>query len=88
MSVVTVYTKPDCQPCKGTKRKLDKEGIEYTELSLEEDAEAVAKAKELGYTQAPVVVVDLGEGNTWSWCGFQPTQIAKLKNYLATGIAA
>lgn len=53
---VTLYTKPNCQPCRMTKRKLA--GTEYTEVDVTEDPAALAYVKDtLGYTGAPVVYV-------------------------------
>lgn len=77
---VTVYTKPDCQPCKGTKRRLDKLGIDYTTVEL--DGDLAARFRDDGLASAPVVVVDLGDGAEWKWCGMQPTQIDRLKDML------
>jgi glutaredoxin-like protein NrdH len=76
--IVTVYSKAKCQGCNGTYRALDKRGIPYTVLRVDEDPEAKVKAESYGYLQAPVVVVDLGDGAEWTWSGFQPSQIEKL----------
>jgi glutaredoxin-like protein NrdH len=75
---VTVYSKDQCPGCRGTYRALDKKGIAYDVLRVDEDPVAKAKAESYGYLQAPVVVVDLGDGAEWTWAGFQPTQIDKL----------
>ena len=80
---VTVYTKPICPGCKGTKRALDILNIPYETVDLEEDPDAVEYIKELGYSAAPVVVVDLGDGATHSWSGFSPTKIDRLKTLAA-----
>lgn len=34
MTTITVYTQPSCQPCKATKRWLDKRGITFTEVDV------------------------------------------------------
>lgn len=80
---ITVYTKPNCPQCVFTKRELDKledaEGnplnLEYTTIDITEDAEARAYVMdELGYLQAPVVVVDADN----HWSGFSPDKIKAL----------
>lgn len=77
---ITVYSQPDCFPCKGTMRDFDKLGIEYESIDVSEDHEALAFIKGLGYLQAPVVVVT-GENGAMvnHWSGFRPDQIAALK---------
>lgn len=71
MSVaITVYTKPGCQPCKATIRKLDKLGAEYDTVDLAEHPEAIDTIKALGYLEAPVVVV--GDEH---WSGYKPHHI-------------
>lgn len=71
---VTLYTKSNCVQCDMTKRVLVREGIEYTEVNLEQDAEAMAMVKEMGYQSAPVVVA----GDT-HWSGFRAERIKGLK---------
>ena len=71
---VTVYSKPSCVQCDGTKRSLNKAGIEFTEVDLTEHAAALEYVTEdLGYAQAPVVVT--AEGH---WSGFRPDRIKAL----------
>lgn len=70
---ITVYTKPSCVQCNATKRALAKAGLEYQEVDLTEDAEALEAVKALGYQSAPVVFAD---GDHWS--GFRPDKIKSL----------
>ena len=65
-----IYTKPDCQPCRMTKRKLDAAGIYYTEVDVTKDETALAYVKSLGYTGAPVVYVSATEGDH-HWYGLR-----------------
>ena len=72
---ITVYTKPECNNCDQTKRRLNKHGIEYTTVDVTEDAAAREFVTDrLGYRQMPVVVVD--ENTHWS--GFRIDAIDKL----------
>ena len=74
MSII-VYTKPECNNCDQTKRRLNKHGIEYTTVDVTEDAAAREFVTDgLGYRQMPVVVVD--ESTRWS--GFRIDAIDKL----------
>jgi glutaredoxin-like protein NrdH len=77
---VTVYTQSFCQPCRATKRKLGQLGIPYYEVPVDRNPDALDLIKSWGFTSAPVVRVDLGDGATWTWYGYAPTQIARLAN--------
>jgi glutaredoxin-like protein NrdH len=72
---VTVYSKPGCQQCKFTCLTLDQTGIPYEVVDLTTNAAALKYVQDLGYSQAPVVVVS--DHNHWS--GFNPTEIERLK---------
>lgn len=72
---ITVYTKPNCGQCDATKSRLDKRGLKYQSVDITEDDTARHYVTcELGYLQAPVVVVD---DNT-HWSGFRIDAIDKL----------
>ena len=72
---ITAYTKPECNNCDQTKRRLNKHGIEYTTVDVTEDAAAREFVTDgLGYRQMPVVVVD--ENTHWS--GFRIDALDKL----------
>lgn len=70
---ITVYTKHDCVQCNATKRALTKQGLDFVEINLDEDAEALESVKAMGYMQAPVVDAD-GD----HWAGFRPDKIKAL----------
>lgn len=76
---ITVYTKPSCVQCNATKRALTKSGLEFVEVDLMEDEEALATVKALGYQQAPVVFAG-GD----HWAGFRPDKIKALAQVEAT----
>lgn len=70
---VKIYTLPSCVQCDATKRSFKNKGIEYTEVSLQDEPGALELVKELGYQAAPVIVA--GESH---WSGFRPDMIATL----------
>ena len=70
--MVKVYTLPACVQCDSTKRVLKKKFIEFEEIDMSKDPDALAQVRELGYTAAPVVFAN-GE----HWSGFR---IEKLNN--------
>lgn len=75
---VTVYTTPKCTGCRATKRELAKYNIDFDEVNLENDPESHEYVTaHLGYTAAPVVVVDSPTG-TVHWSGFRPERIQEL----------
>ena len=72
--MVTVYTLPACVQCDSTKKFLKRNLIEYMEIDISKDEEAMQKIRDLGFTQAPVV--QFGE-ETWSGFRFdRPNKIA------------
>jgi glutaredoxin-like protein NrdH len=72
---VTVYTLPKCVQCNQTKKLMDREGIVYDTVKLEEHPEKLAAFKEEGLLQAPIVVVG-NDGRRWT--GFRPDLIKEL----------
>lgn len=71
---LTVYSKPSCVQCNATYRALDAKGIPYVIVDLSESDDALEYVKELGYSQAPVVVVDDQD----HWSGFRPDNIERI----------
>ena len=71
---IALYSKPDCVQCVATKRRMDRLGLEYTEVDVSEDADALAFIKGLGYMQAPVVVLD----DDAHWSGNRPDLIKQI----------
>lgn len=82
---VIVYSKPNCVQCNATYRALDAKGFvkgtDYVivDLAAEENAGALEYVKDLGYSQAPVVVVDDED----HWSGFQPAEIDRIAQALS-----
>ncbi len=72
--MVTVYTLPNCPQCDTTKRFLTRNGIEYSEIDLSANKEALERIKEMGYTAAPVVDVKGGK----NWSGFRAENLKTL----------
>lgn len=72
MSVV-VYSKPDCAQCVQTKKYLAKKGIDFSEVDMSVDADALEKVKALGYRAAPVVIA--GDEH---WSGFNMAKLNSL----------
>lgn len=75
MKTVEVYSKADCTQCDSTYRSLDYHGVPFTVLRIDQVEEHMAKVKELGYLQAPVVVVTDEDGNVNHWSGFRVDKI-------------
>ena len=75
MNTVTVYTKPGCVQCTATFKALDKNGVNYEEVDVTENAEAHDYVMSLGYLQVPVVITP-----TDHFGGFRPDRIKALTN--------
>jgi glutaredoxin-like protein NrdH len=79
MLTVTVYsTGPTCARCAMTKKALAKQGVPFVEHDVREDPEARAYiTNDLGYSEAPVCVVEDGTGED-HWSGFRPDNIKRI----------
>jgi len=62
--VITVYTKPNCQPCRATKRWLDNRSVDYQTVDVTTSPADLAAIKSLGYEGVPVVIVSNGDAET------------------------
>ena len=71
-----LYSKKDCPQCSATKKWLVRNGLEFQEIDIEENKQALEYLISRGYKQAPVIELDHN-----SWSGFQPD---KLNNLLLT----
>lgn len=84
MKQITVYTLPNCFQCNLTKKWLDRAGVEYTTVDLNASPDDAAAIAELGYKQAPIIVVSNGDPETdIHWSGFQPDHLARYVEGLA-----
>lgn len=70
---IPVYTQPYCQPCKRTVLVLDRAEVPYSTVDVSSDPQALEAIKELGYAQAPVVIVSNGDTKDEThWSGLRP----------------
>lgn len=76
--MVQLFTKPNCQPCKATKRVLNSKGVPYEEIDISTNEAAREKIKGLGFMQAPVIITDDD-----SWSGFNPAKLGALASVSA-----
>lgn len=75
MKMITVYSKPNCMQCEFTKKYLNDKDVEFEEIDVFEDDEALAMLRDKGFSQMPAVDVN-GEFHT----GFQPNVLAKVES--------
>ena len=73
MEAVIIYSKSSCQPCRLTKKALERAGVPYSEVSLDSHPTVAEELAAQGHRSAPVVVTPLG-----TWSGFQPSKLALL----------
>jgi len=71
--MVTVFSKNNCMQCKMVKKWLTDKSISFEEVNMDENPDAVANVKALGFMSAPVVTK--GE---FAFSGFRPAELAKL----------
>ncbi len=75
---ITVYSKPNCQPCKATMRWLDKRGIIYRTVDVTQSPDDLEAVKALGFQESPVVIVSSGDPELdLMWSGFDPNNLSK-----------
>lgn len=81
MTTVTIYsTGSGCGKCRLTKLALESKGIPFTEIDITLEENAAAReyvTGDLGYTVAPVVVVEDGTGED-HWCDLRPDHIERI----------
>src|SRR5690606_17671287 len=70
---ITGYSRPACVQCDATYRMLDRPGLDYPTVDGEQDAEALAYVRSLGYLAAPVDVA--GDQH---WSGYRPDELKAL----------
>ncbi|MFS0703245.1 glutaredoxin domain-containing protein [Cellulomonas sp. 179-A 9B4 NHS] len=76
-TTATVYSTPGCVQCTATYRALDKIGASSVVVDLADETNAAARewvTEDLGYSQAPIVVIDENQ----HWSGYRPDRIATL----------
>lgn len=71
---ITVYTKQDCVPCARTVSALNRRGLEFEVVSLDDRPELVDEFRSQGLLAAPVVIA--GEQR---WSGLRPDLIVSLE---------
>jgi glutaredoxin-like protein NrdH len=75
---ITLYSKPNCQPCKATKRWLDKRDIPYNEVDISNSPADLEAIQSLGFQEAPVVIVSTGDPETdIMWSGLHVDNLNK-----------
>ena len=67
MTMITIYSKPNCMQCEFTKKYLNDKGVEFKEINVFENAEALQMLRDEGYAELPVVDIK-GERHS----GFHP----------------
>lgn len=70
---ITVYSAAACVQCSATYREMEKQGLFYTVINVDETPAAREDLARLGYRQLPVVTA--GESH---WSGFRPDRIRAL----------
>lgn len=73
LTVITVYSQPNCVPCKKVKTWLDRKEIAYVEKDVTADVAAFNELQELGYNSTPVVSTP-----TENWAGIDLPKMASL----------
>lgn len=51
---ITLYSQPSCAPCRVAKARLQRDGIDFEEINVQEDENAAERLKSHGFTGTPV----------------------------------
>lgn len=83
MQHITVFHRPNCQPCRLTMRILDKLGAAYVSRPLDDGSpgaeQALRNAKALGMTSAPIVEVRDESGKLLRMLsGYRPAELREI----------
>lgn len=82
MTSITIFsTGPSCQKCRLTAKRLDKHGLEYTVVRLDEKPELLDVVQRAGFGTAPVVHAQVHDGEDYLdyvFEDFHPDLIDKL----------
>lgn len=79
MPEITVYSKPGCQQCRMTTRRLDHHNLPYTYIDVTADPVGAERVTALGYQSLPAVVV-----GDMHWSGFRLARLDRLAEIHAT----
>ncbi len=79
--VVTLYSQPSCGPCVGVESYLKRSMIPYLKVDITQDAAALERIKNLGYTGTPVI--EHPEGH---FKGYDPEKLEGIKVALFAGV--
>ncbi|AMS02673.1 thioredoxin domain [Gordonia phage Yvonnetastic] len=75
--LVILYTQPECQGCRMTKKYFTEHGVahEVYDVSEPENQKGYNKVKKLGYSSAPVVIIKKNGRRVDHWTGYSITKI-------------
>lgn len=74
--MIKVYSKPDCMPCKMTKKFLSDHDIPFEEIDVFEDEAALELIKQHGFYSLPVVTTN--DSFDGAWCKFRIDKLEEL----------
>lgn len=74
--MITVYSRPNCMPCKFTKQFLTEHNIQFKDVDVSEEPEALEILKQHGFFALPVVAIN--QSFDFAFSGFQPDKLNDL----------
>lgn len=75
---IKVYSKSMCAPCNMTKRTLTRNNVDFEEINIEMNEDAMSYVKSKGHKAAPVVEVWDGDILSEAWSGLHPDKLNSL----------
>lgn len=80
VAVTVVSPETDCNACRQTKRRFDGLNIPYESVTA--DDQMIAELQSEGYTAFPVVRVNHGQDDGWSFSGYRHDDIKRLSTLI------
>jgi glutaredoxin-like protein NrdH len=84
---ITLYSRPECGQCEQTKKVMDRKGLSYNEINVDEDEDArklvqeSAEAMKASPALPMVVVTRPGKGEATVWHGFRYDELKDLTKH-------
>ena len=75
--VAVLYSQPGCGPCIGLERALKSAQAAYTKVDITQDADALSRVRDLGYSGTPVIEVHQDGELIDHWHGLDVHRVAQ-----------
>lgn len=87
MPTITIYGPHECPNCDQLMKNFDRAEVPYTKVDIEPGDENYQHVtQDLGYREAPVVIVEFADHRTVHWGGRRLDMPTKIKRLVTRGV--